>query len=317
MSRPVLLPLLWLAASVPAVAAGLPDDPLRALDAMSRHVRTLDYSGVFTYQFDREVRTARIAHVVKGGLENERLLHLDGEPAEVVRRGHPVDCEHEGDRLLRLPALAAGEAAAGVGTWYAVHFEGTERIASRTGKRLRIAPRDSYRYGRTLVLDEQSALLLKSETTDGLGNVLERFQFVDVSVGGAQPAEQLAAAGTAAHRIPAHAVQTAATQPVAPPAFGWQAAWLPEGFALTGRELRGNAGRVQAETYSDGLSVFAVFVEPRDSTQDESAGFASQGATISYTIPRGSAHRVTVVGEVPAQTAQLVANSVNFDADTH
>ena len=42
---------------------------------------------------------------------------------------------------------------------------------------------------------------------------------------------------------------------------------------------------------------------------------ASQGATVAYVTVRGGQNVVTVVGEIPIATAQLVANAVNFPDD--
>ncbi|HQY69004.1 MAG TPA: MucB/RseB C-terminal domain-containing protein [Pseudomonadales bacterium] len=300
--------------SVPlhAVEAG---DPASRLDAMSRSFRSLDYHGVFTYEQGQSLSSVRIAHAVVDGVEQERLVHLDGEQREFVRRGHRVDCEHAGDRLMRLDPAArfaqraqTGVAGAQLGDHYAIEFDGSERVANHRGQRIRIVPRDPYRYGMNVVLDEASSLLLKSETTDGAGRVLERFQFVDLQIGAPVAAAELAPETPGAH----HAAGHAGAEEPAP--FAWTVAWLPEGFVATGREVRSaRAGgpAVEVQSYTDGLAVFAVFVE-RTAERPPHAGQASRGATVSYVVPRDQEHLVTVVGEIPVETAQLIANGVNF-----
>lgn len=302
-----------------SLVAAEPADPAARLDAMSRSFRTLNYAGVFTYEQGQLLSSARIVHAVIDGVEQERLVHLDGDQREFLREGHRVDCEHAGDRLVRQdPAARFVERtreSAGVDgpgrleDHYAIEEEGAERVANRQGLRLNVVPRDPYRYGMSLVLDEASSLLLKSEINDGAGRVIERFQFVDVRIGGDIAAAELAAETPAAQRAPGH--EALAPEP-AP--FAWTVAWLPPGFTPTGREVRrvaGSDGAVELQSYTDGLAVFAVFVE-RDTERPERAGQASRGATVSYVVPRGETHLVTVVGEIPVQTAQLVANSVNF-----
>ena len=300
--------------SVPlhAVEAG---DAASRLDAMSRSFRSLDYHGVFTYEQGQSLSSVRIAHAVVDGVEQERLVHLDGEQREFVRRGHRVDCEHAGDRLMRLDPAArfaqraqTGVAGAQLGDHYAIEFDGSERVANHRGQRIRIVPRDPYRYGMNVVLDEASSLLLKSETTDGAGRVLERFQFVDLQIGAPVAAAELAPETPGAH----HAAGHAGAEEPAP--FAWTVAWLPEGFVATGREVRSaRAGgpAVEVQSYTDGLAVFAVFVE-RTAERPPHAGQASRGATVSYVVPRDQEHLVTVVGEIPVETAQLIANGVNF-----
>lgn len=302
----------FLAAPLHAVEVG---DPASRLDAMSRSFRSLDYQGVFTYEQGQSLSSVRIAHAVVDGVEQERLVHLDGEQREFVRRGHRVDCEHAGDRLMRLDPAArfaqraqTGVAGAQLGDHYAIEFDGSERVANHRGQRIRIVPRDPYRYGMNVVLDEASSLLLKSETTDGAGRVLERFQFVDLQIGAPVAAAELAPETPGAQHAAEH---TGAEEP-AP--FAWTVAWLPEGFVATGREVRSaRAGgpAVEVQSYTDGLAVFAVFVE-RTAERPARAGQASRGATVSYVVPRDEEHLVTVVGEIPVETAQLIANGVNF-----
>ena len=210
-----------------SAVAESPPQPRELLDAMSRNFHALDYRGVFTYEQGQTLRSVRIVHAVVDGVEQERLLTLDGEQREFLRRDHPVDCVHPGDQLVRLAnsplvpplRLGAGDTSQ-LGQHYAIEFDGAERVASRRGSRLRISPRDPYRYGMTLVLDDQTSLLLKSEITDGSGRVLERFQFVDVEIGKPVRAADLDAETPAATLSESHG---AGAEPLARP-FCWSAA---------------------------------------------------------------------------------------------
>lgn len=323
-TRAVLaLAILCSGLAAAALHAEAPSDPASRLDAMSRSFRSLDYQGVFTYEQGQALSSVRIVHAVVDGVEQERLVHLDGEQREFLRQGHRVDCEHAGDRLMRVdPAdpFARHEQAAAVpardtrlGDYYAIEFDGTERVANHEGPRIRITPRDAYRYGMLLVLDEASSLLLKSETADGAGRVLERFQFVDLRIGGPIAAADLVAETASARQSAPHDTARAAE----PEPFAWTVSWLPPGFMQTAQERRAgssSAEAVEIQTYTDGLAVFAVFVES-GAEQPAEPGRAWRGATVSYVVPRGERHLVTVVGEIPMETAQLVANAVNFPGD--
>lgn len=303
----ILLPALLAA---PALFAAQ-DDPAARLDAMSRSLRNLDYEGVFTYAQGQTLRSYRIVHEVIDGIEHERVTRLDGDAHEFHHEGHRADCEHEGDRLLRFGSgrrqsrgTAAMQLVSGAGAHYVIEHDGDERVANHPGKRLRIVPRDPYRYGMLIVLDDASSLLLKRETMDGSGRVLERFQFVELRVGGTKPA---AVPDGAAHDE-AHPLQSGEGP------FAWTVAWLPQGFVSSGHARRESGRRhapVELRTYTDGLAVFTIFVEGRAETPS-GAGVAFHGATVSYVVPRGKGHLVTVVGEIPVEAAQLIANAVNF-----
>ena len=295
-----------------AVTAVASDMPLPALERMARNVRESNYSGIFTYEQGQHLRSARIVHAVVDGVEHERLQGLDGAAREFLRREHPLDCRHAGHRLLREGRDALAVAGnPGLGQYYFLEFDGAERVASREGRKLRISPRDPYRYGMNLVLDKDSALLLKAETTDGAGRVLERFQFIELEVGGAAPAT-IAAAGPGARVEPDHSRPDGTQEET----FDWSVSWLPAGFAESARERqRGAAGEaVETRMYTDGLAVFSVFVERQSDAAVARPGQAVQGATIAYVTPRPPAGLVTVVGEIPPETARLVANAVSFAA---
>jgi len=304
-----------------AAQAQQPTDPDARLDAMSRSFRTLDYQGVFTYEQGQALSSVRIVHAVVDGVEQERLVHLDGPRREFLRSGHRADCLHAGDRLMRTAAdpfarhaqaAAALHDGARLDDHYALEFDGSERVANHEGLRIRIAPRDAYRYGMSLVLDDASSLLLKSETTDAAGRVLERFQFVDLRIGGPIAAADLAAESDAARSAPVHAPESTEREP-----FTWTVSWLPPGFTQSSRERQPAAaggGPREKLIYTDGLAVFAVYVES-GAEQPAGPGRAWRGATVSYVVPRGKGNLVTVVGEIPMETAQLIANGVNFPGD--
>jgi sigma-E factor negative regulatory protein RseB len=69
-------------------------------------------------------------------------------------------------------------------------------------------------------------------------------------------------------------------------------------------------------TFTDGLSVFSVFIESdiaADAFKSGIVGRAQRGATTAYSrdlLLSGNPHRVTVVGEIPAHTAEKIAQSI-------
>jgi sigma-E factor negative regulatory protein RseB len=299
------------------------------LERMATSFRSLNYRGMLTYQQGQQISSVRIEHVVVDGKEQARVVHLDGDEREILRRGHAVQCAHVGNRVLgfdaghpEAPTLSGAEVQSVVPlpSYYAVEHDGEERVAGRVGSRLRVSPRDPYRYGMTLVLDQATSLLLKSETMDGAGRVLERFQFVAVEIGDEANAAALhpeTADPSILDVQEKDGMHGAAVAPDSERKFDWTVSWLPEGFALASREVRGIGGdsaAVEMQMYTDGLAVFSIFVEKLDQSDSAPAGHASQGATVAYMTERGPDNLVTVVGEIPIATAQLVANAVNFPA---
>jgi sigma-E factor negative regulatory protein RseB len=163
-----------------------------------------------------------------------------------------------------------------------------------------------YRYGYVMELDRSTGLLLKTMTLGRGQKVLEKFQFANLFY--EKPRSQgdrLDVVHHAQHPVPGEVA------PARGVSRGWGVRWLPLGFTTTD-DIDPLQGR---RTYTDGLAVFSVFLEELDSEIKPGEGLVQQGSTTSYT--RGMRLReqpvlVTVVGEIPVNTARMVADSVSW-----
>ena len=283
------------------------EEALRWLDRMSHSLRETSYTGVFTYQHAGDVQAMRISHSVRGNMEREQITHLTGHEARVVRRQHPLDCIHPGNRLVRLGEYYRGSGEeCGLSAHYRLQMKGAHRIAGRSAVIMNLIPRDGFRFGYQIALDRATGLLLKTQTVAGDGRVLERFQFAELSIG--EPAME----GTKVDVIHEAAHNHGANRP--PPLLGspsWNVGWLPPGFTATDELDRTSHDK----SFTDGLANFSVFVEELPELQQAGAGMARQGGTMAYTrgmLIAGRPALVTVLGEVPVETAQRVAESVSW-----
>ena len=290
-----------------STCAGADEEALRWLDKMSRSVDQVSYHGVVTFQRGGEdMQVVQVAHSVADQASSERLTQLTGQGAEVVRKDHPLDCIHPGHKLLRIGEdLRAGHC--GVAEHYRFAVHDGERIAGRKSVRILIEPRDMYRFGYVMELDRDTGLLLKTATVGRGSKVLERFQFADISLNEPLPqGAPIEIVHEAEHPVPGHALRAPGlSRP-------WTIAWLPSGFTGTD-DASGAAGR---RTYTDGLAVFSVFLEELDREIRPGEGVVQRGSTLSYTRGLRLADQpvlVTVVGEVPVNTARMVADSLRWD----
>ena len=271
-------------------------------------------------------RYLSLESVTIDGVERERVVHLNGPVLEFIRKGHDLSCIHVGDTLVRLDhTIPAGPFAkkfgAGLGDLqehYELALVGTARIADRQAVLIDVKPRDPFRFGYQLALDNESGLLLRSLLLDSQQRILERFQFAEVSIGG-EPNVQGLQSSTVGHVVAHHLVGETHSQkgPSVAAAGAWQISWMPPGFMMAASDLQRGPIKgvsVGSQMYTDGLAVFSVFVEMVQDT-DTQAGSARRGGTVAYTMPMvGNRQQVvTVVGEVPLTTARRVANSVVFN----
>lgn len=287
---------------------------LEWLDKMSRSLRQANYEGVVTLQRGDEMQVMEVSHFVDEGSSSERLTELTGQGAQVERASHPVDCIHPGDSMLRLEALTAADRC-GIAERYRFSMADVERVAGRTAVRLTIEPLDMYRFGYVMSLDQQTGLLLKSQTISHGRKILETMQFAQLSYDVVPPSGAPSAQAPAHGDIDIvheaqhpHAEGTAVASRVA---RAWKVGWLPGGFAATDSPLANNGRR----TYTDGLAVFSVFLEDLNIEIHPGEGVIRQGATTTYTRGlrvAGQPVLVTVIGEVPVNTARMVADSVRW-----
>jgi len=295
------------------------------LDRMSHSFRELDYRGVFTYEFGEQMESLRIIHVVRDGVERERLLHLDGDPVEYVRDAHQLSCVHPGHQKLRL-GMGAGVPLARkmisterVTDYYELATGGLTRVADRPAREVAVLPRDPYRYGFRLYLDEQTGLLLKSLTLGPRGEIIERFQFVDIEIGAAVDDAELAMSASGGTSVHHHMLEQDSQRPSVALSAPAEPQWVPPGFtpsASTG--LRPDKAAEPALMYTDGFATFTLVVEEIDPLLAlPTDGRARKGATVAYVRHVTAAERsyvLTVVGEIPLMTARKVARSVSLSS---
>jgi sigma-E factor negative regulatory protein RseB len=310
-----LLTVLVLASFAGAAWSECPDadkTALRWLDRMSRSLREISYQGVFTYQHGLSVQAMRISHSVKNNVETEEVTRLSGSGERVVRTKHPLDCIHPGHRLVRLGALYSDASDdCGIADYYQLKMGNLKRVAGRTAVTVHVRPRDMYRYGYQMAIDSETGLLLKTQTIAEDGRVLERFQFADLKIG------EVETDGT---RV--DVIHNASHDFHAEPDFSehedvvghWVVKWVPQGFVIT----QGETSSTLDKTFTDGLAVFTVFLEPLPELPQPGDGRARQGGTTAYTRGMnvsGQPVLVTVLGEVPMNTARMVADSIAWGAN--
>lgn len=301
---------------------GADGEAIKWLDKMARSVHEVSYHGVVTFQRGGDdMQVMQVSHSVEGDSTSESLTQLTGQGAKVVRSEHPLECLHPGHKLLRVgEEIKAGNC--GVAAHYRFSVRDGERVAGRKAVRIVVAPVDMYRYGYVLELDQRTGLLLKTATIGRGNKVLEKFQFADLSYRGRNPeGAEVNLVHEASHPMPQMLSLGEPPKADHKPAIGpgtrtlqqgWAVNWLPRGFTPTDSQPRA-AGR---KTFTDGLAVFSVFLEELDREIRPGEGVVNEGSTTSYSRGlslSGNPVLVTVVGEVPVNTARMVADSVRWE----
>ncbi|XOV90035.1 MAG: MucB/RseB C-terminal domain-containing protein [Pseudomonadota bacterium] len=309
--RNALLVLMALVALAPVSARADATEVSVWLDKMARALREENYQGIFTYMRGYQLDTVKIVHRYRDNTETERLVHLNGDEREMIREGDVVTCRHSPDASIDIEHEVPlgpfthrfNENLANFQALYDFEMLGEDRVAARPAVKIGITPRHDDRWGYRLWLDRETGLLLQSHLV-GRGQILEVFQFSEVTIGGPIAASDLASSlggDAVTHRLSPTETVASPEQGVAP---AWRVAWLPNGF----RQVRVRSpNRIM---YSDGIATLSVFVE-RGSGKQLGELVTHMGGTVVLTRRlKGSAQQITVVGEVPTDTAKKVAESV-------
>ena len=300
--------------------------PEQWLDAMHAAFDELGYDGVFMYRGGADFAMLRIVHLNVDGEKRVRLVHLNGTPREVIRRGdHVVRMVPPNDEIPH------SDRGAPVGPWgrsfaprfevseqhYRIHVDGEDRIAGRRAVHIMLRPSDEDRFGHRLWLDHDTGLLLRSELHDARGDNLEVFQFASIVIGeGISESALEPEPGEGWIQEPLMSEESAEHAADAP--IRWHAGWVPDGFVMADaevRDLRGSGEPVTAMMWSDGLAAFHVFVESSpDGHVPDLVSRAGATAVVTHVVKpqQVDPHLVTVVGEVPTATASRIARSVYY-----
>jgi sigma-E factor negative regulatory protein RseB len=337
----------WLipCAVVGAFLAGLPqrslgaDDPREWLQKMNQALATRNYDGTFFHLSEGRVETMRIVHRVRAGRVTERLQSLDGSGREFIRNNDELTCylpdQHtvlveprpdHGPFLGSLPQFGAD-----VNEFYRIESMPATHILGRAARVIVVNPKDQFRFGYRLWLDEKTAMPLKTQLCDSRGQVIEQIFFARLDMPENIPDSELApVVRTEGMRW----VRQGPSHDSASPALSaYRASELPPGFHLTvaGAQTIGGATVPASHlVYSDGLATVSVFVEaPQSDTSGAGSGadaaasappeppmqgLARVGSGFAYSIVV-QGHQVTAVGEVPAQTVEFIAHSVKSSGD--
>ncbi|QKK03323.1 MAG: hypothetical protein HND55_12050 [Pseudomonadota bacterium] len=310
--------LAGLVLAMPAAAAS-EDSVQHWLDRMSRAVETLNYRGTLVHVRQGHVDTLRVIHRADQDGVRERIYSIDGPPREVLRNGNSVRCVLPGDQPLLLESQLSGRLLPslpvsrliGPDSAYRMRLGGRQRVAGMMTREIEIEPRDAYRYGSRVWLEEQTGMLLRYAVIDRHGNHLQQFSFTEIELGvPISDAELEPELDGTLHSLAIQSQQARERSVIS--AAGRMAARprVPGGYRLI------RAGQGQSESsvefehllYSDGLASFSIYIERADDAA-LSGRIDTVGPIHVYSAQSGG-YQFTVVGKVPAATVDFVGRQL-------
>ena len=313
------------------VGSGAPSDaklPERNISEwlarMHEAARRRAYVGTFVVTSGTSMSSAKIWHVCDGDQQMERVETLTGAPRSTFRRNDQVitfnadsktALAEKRESLGLFPnLLKSGDSA--IGQFYAARQVGSERVAGFDADVVQLAPKDGLRYGYRVWSEKKSGLVVKLQTVNAQGQVLEQAAFSDLQLDAPVSMAKLAQmmGNTEGYKVEKpDLVKTTAL------AEGWVLKNAVPGFKPMSCFKRGVAVAESASAestlqwiFSDGLASVSVFVEAFDRQRHVQEGLLSMGATQMLTRrfndkmnDKAGGWWLTVVGEAPAQTLMI------------
>jgi sigma-E factor negative regulatory protein RseB len=277
--------------------------------------QSLNYELSFISINKQGVESLRYRHVRVNDQPLAQLLQMDGPRREVVQRGSEISYFEPGLEPFTLngnyivdslPSLVYTDFKR-LSPYYDFISVGRTRIADRLCEVIRVVARDGTRYSYIVWMDEETHLPMRVDLLDRDGETLEQFRVIAFSVNG-QVASNMQTLAKAS-------LPPLLSLPVGDNVdFNWMPSWVPQGFeqvASSRRKLPTLEMPVESRLYSDGLFSFSVNISPAN--QNSAEQLLRTGRRTVMTTVRDNAE-ITVVGELPPQTAKRIADSLKFKA---
>ncbi|TLY85236.1 MAG: hypothetical protein E6K44_12680 [Gammaproteobacteria bacterium] len=173
----------------PAHKTSLDSAPTQWLERMNQALTTRNYDGTFSHWHGGRVEMLRIIHRVQDGTVSERLASLDGSGREFIRAGASLTCYLPDKRTVLVEQRPPEESLVGfpaVNDQSASFYDIREGTRTRLNRRdthvITVSPKDEYRYGYRLWIDDSTAMPLKTQLCDRRGHVIEQIVFASLTL---------------------------------------------------------------------------------------------------------------------------------------
>ncbi len=304
--QPPDLPLLTPAPAMPEVE-GL-------LAKMNTSFRELNFDISYIRVYQGIIEPKRLSHGVVDGLTISYLSYLNGPPREYVQRGDLIsyfepEIAPYTLKANRFQGSFYGLMAQGPDELkrnYEFVLAGKSRVAGRPSQVVRLIAKDELRYSYQVWLDRNSHLPLRLDVLNQQGKMLEQLMAVSLRTY-SKPTPWISELTLV--ELPQSVSLTAKSDPNG---LKWGLGWKPKGFKVIAKDRHRLALTDDAVDYlmiSDGIVQVSIYIEPAKNKAKLNSKLVMQGATSLLTHRQGGSE-ITVVGEIPPETAQRIAESI-------
>lgn len=279
------------------------------------------YVGTYAVSSGGTMSSAKIWHVCEGNQQVERVDTLTGTPRSVFRHNDRIVTFLPDQKIVRsekreMPAAFPDLLQSTdnhIADFYKVKPEGVDRIAGLDADVVMLIPRDHLRFGYRVWTEQKKGLVVKLQTLDTSGRVLEQAAFSELQIDAPVKMDKLL---QMMGKVDGYRVEQPLLVKTTAGAEGWVLKAPVAGFKPTSCYKRPSAasGSVMSDEplqwiFSDGLASVSLFLEPFDRQRHDKESSISLGATQTMTRQVGS-YWLTAMGEVPMTTLRLFASGL-------
>lgn len=288
--------------------------------------RRRTYIGTLVVTSGGSMASSRIWHVCDGQQQMERVESLSGAPRSTFRRNDEVitfspqtkvAVAEKRESLGLFPNLLKAPDSA-IDQFYSARAQGSERVAGLEADLVQLTPKDALRFGYRIWSEKKTGLVVKLQTLDAEGRVLEQVAFSELQLDAPVSMDKLT---QMMRNTDGYTLEKTELVKTSAAAEGWQLKKPVPGFKPMSCYRRPAGAAPAADTlvqwvFSDGLASVSLFIEPFDRRRHSAEGTMAMGAT--HTLVRRLAERpgqdggwwLTAVGEVPVATLQAFAQGL-------
>lgn len=314
-NKDVRLILVVLIGLIAETAAGDNHTAVQWLDKMNLAMKTLNYEGTVIFMKNGQIETMKYRHSVDNGVSQERLSSLNSPMREVTRKSNEVTCvfKETSEKVINHHPLDSSfiinmpSSAAMLQKSYNLELAGQESVAMLPAQIVAAQPKDQLRYPRKIWINTQTFLPLKIEVYGLEGHALEEVMFTDLNTqAGAEPLN----GNNVDDNFHTKHIHSAQAEPLDSATFvlkNWPQGFEPVFFIRN--SIQQSQKAVDHLLVSDGFSTVSVYLEAKEA--DGINGLHSLGTVNSFSKVIDNT-QITVLGEVPAETVELIAGGIAF-----
>ncbi|WP_455425431.1 sigma-E factor regulatory protein RseB [Dryocola sp. LX212] len=283
------------------------------LQQMNQASQSLDYELAFISINKQGIESLRYRHARLDNRPLAQLLQMDGPRREVVQRGSEISYFEPGlepftltgDYIVdSLPSIVYTDFKR-LTPYYDFIAVGRTRVADRLCEVIRVVARDGTRYSYIVWMDTETKLPMRVDLLDRDGETLEQFRVISFSI-------NTQVSGTMQNLAKANLPPLLSVPSSDKANFTWAPTWLPQGvseISSSRRPLPTVDVPIESRLYSDGLFSFSVNISQAGTASSDQL-LRTGRRTVSSVVRDKT--EITVVGELPPQTAKRIADSIKF-----